>query len=126
MLLMTLALKARQAQPELFAAGEYLPLESRGKHAERVVAFGRRQGEQMAIVVAPRLTVGLVGLGGPPPLGAVWEDTRVVLPKELCGARYVNTITSEPADPVAGELKLASLLRSFPAALSLSVGPEGG
>ena len=88
------ALQARRQLPELFTAGEYLPLEVRGKHAERIVALARRRGSELAIAVVPRLTVKLCGFGGPPPLGELWGDTAIVLPAGNARRRRVWSIAS--------------------------------
>lgn len=79
MFLSMLGLHARRRLPEWFTEGEYLPLAVRGEHAPRVVAFARRFGRRTAIAIAPRWTVGVVGFGGPPPLGDVWGDAEVLL-----------------------------------------------
>ncbi len=73
-------LRERRLRPDLFLDGGYLPLRAEGEHAHRVVAFARRQGPTSALVVAPRLTTGLVRVGEWP-LGEVWGDTRLVLPE---------------------------------------------
>ncbi|HET6423507.1 MAG TPA: malto-oligosyltrehalose synthase, partial [Planctomycetaceae bacterium] len=50
-----LALQARNRFPDLFTSGDYLPLETTGPFRENVVALARRHGEQVMIVVVPRL-----------------------------------------------------------------------
>ncbi len=111
------ALQARRQAPELFTAGDYLPLEVRGPHADRVVAVARRRGEQFAIAVAPRLTVKLCGLGGPPPLGPVWQETAVVLPPEIRGGELVDCFTEQRLNAAEPALRVARLLDRFPVAL---------
>ena len=48
------ALRARKAQPEVFAGGGYVPLAPEGAGADNLVAFARTGPEgQLAVVVAP-------------------------------------------------------------------------
>ncbi len=49
------ALQLRRAMPDVFASGEYTPLETRGAGAGKVVAFARRKDDRLAIVAARRL-----------------------------------------------------------------------
>lgn len=48
-------LDARQAHPQLFQRGAYLPLTVHGRHADKVLAFARLGEDARAIVVVPRL-----------------------------------------------------------------------
>jgi maltooligosyltrehalose synthase len=66
-------LRFRRANPALFDFGEYRPQSAVGSYADRIVAFERRQKGLTVLVVIPRLTAKL----GAPPLGAVWDDTRL-------------------------------------------------
>ncbi|MBH5368596.1 malto-oligosyltrehalose synthase [Bradyrhizobium glycinis] len=47
-------LKLRNELADVFAQGDYQPLEVRGAHADHVIAFARRHGRAAAIVVAGR------------------------------------------------------------------------
>jgi (1->4)-alpha-D-glucan 1-alpha-D-glucosylmutase len=60
----------RRRDPELFAHGAYVPLETAGRHADRVIAFARVHEGRWAIAAVSRLTEGLDD----------WADTRLVLP----------------------------------------------
>jgi (1->4)-alpha-D-glucan 1-alpha-D-glucosylmutase len=84
----------RRAHPDLFARGEYVPLAAAGLAAEHVVAFARRNMGQEAIVVVPRLVVGLTGGQLVDPLGAeIWEDTGVVIPDVEQSGEYREWFT---------------------------------
>jgi (1->4)-alpha-D-glucan 1-alpha-D-glucosylmutase len=127
------ALQLRQRDPELFERGEYLPLKVTGQRAAHVCAFARRLERRLAVVMAPRLYLKLMGtVSGAaddpprPPLGAeVWEDTEVQLPlspdgtlrSALDGAQV--PLTGSPATPA---IRLAAALATFPVAL-LTNGP---
>jgi (1->4)-alpha-D-glucan 1-alpha-D-glucosylmutase len=132
------ALLARRQRPELFTTGEYLPLEARGQHSDRVIAVARRQGRDIAIAVVPRLGVKLCGLGGGPPLGELWGDTEVVLPvarHSETGARdgvagyevagygaLVDCFSGRQYSAAVETIRVAELLSQFPAALLVTAG----
>ncbi|MDZ4683620.1 MAG: malto-oligosyltrehalose synthase [Planctomycetaceae bacterium] len=118
-----LGLHARRHCGELFATGEYLPLETTGRFADCVVAFARRHGDQCAIIVAPRLTVKVAGFGGPPAIGDLWQDTAIRLPdtldtrpfRELFTRRTWPSLTTD--DVGSGCFPVAEALHSFPLGL---------
>ena len=114
-------LNYRREHPDLFNSGQYLPVELSGSRREQVCAFCRKSADAAVIVVAPRLVAGLVGLSGQPPLGpAIWEETRLILPKGLAGGQFVNLFTGEvlsaSSDPDSPALSLAAVLATFPVA----------
>jgi (1->4)-alpha-D-glucan 1-alpha-D-glucosylmutase len=77
-------LQLRREREALFRDGEYLPLRVTGEHASNVCAFARRHAEVLAVTIAPRLYLRLLGDREIPPLGEdVWGDTVVELPKEV-------------------------------------------
>jgi (1->4)-alpha-D-glucan 1-alpha-D-glucosylmutase len=76
------ALNFRKAHANLFARGEYIPLETRGAHAAKLCAFARRLEDQWAIAVAPRWTMGIED----------WGDTEIAAPP-----RRVTGRTPSPA-----------------------------
>jgi len=92
----------RRARPDLFARGEYLPLEARGSCARHVVAFARRLGDDWAVVVAPRWTSHV----------PEWGETEVVLP-DGSPSEWTDCLTGlTPANARVGEL-----LKEFPVAM---------
>jgi (1->4)-alpha-D-glucan 1-alpha-D-glucosylmutase len=121
-LLVTLrALACRRASPELFAEGEYLPLQGRGAHGDHLCAFARRHGGRAVVVVAPRLTAALTKQAARLPLGAeTWEDTAAIGPSGLAG-HYVDVFTGAEIRVVAAagaaDFPLAALLSEFPVAM---------
>ncbi|MBI4320342.1 MAG: malto-oligosyltrehalose synthase [Chloroflexi bacterium] len=114
-------LNFRRAHRQLFASGEYWPVEAEGEMREHAVAFARILGTRGIVVVAPRLVVGLTGGIEQPPVGGVWRNTSLVLPLGTSTTRYRNIFTGETlvaqaqGDGLA--LRLAEVLGNFPVAL---------
>jgi (1->4)-alpha-D-glucan 1-alpha-D-glucosylmutase len=96
------ALEFRKANRELFAQGEYLPLQASGDHAANVCAFARRLGDKWAVVVAPRWMSQV----------SDWADTRVELPEGLTG-EWRDVLTGL----IPAGWRVAELLAEFPVAL---------
>ena len=69
----------RKEQPALFAAGSYEPVAVRGEHADRVVAFARRLGREVMVVVVPRIASRLVAKGSIRFAPGAWSDTALGL-----------------------------------------------
>ncbi|HEY4245744.1 MAG TPA: malto-oligosyltrehalose synthase [Lacunisphaera sp.] len=80
-------LQARARLPALFASGNYAAVTITGNFRDHVIAFTRNDAVHSLLVVAPRLNAKL----GSPPVGPVWDDTRVILPDETSGWRDVFT-----------------------------------
>jgi (1->4)-alpha-D-glucan 1-alpha-D-glucosylmutase len=98
----------RREHADLFKHGSYRPLEAQGEKHDNLCAFARileRDGaiEQQAVVVVPRLIVGLLGGAEHLPLGKVWKDTWLVLPQAESGQTYRNLFTGEELEVGAHE-----------------------
>ncbi len=74
------ALNYRRENGSLFAEGLYLPLKVEGKFNKNICAFARQREEKTVLVIVPRLLAGLGLSPEAPPLGKVWEDSRLVMP----------------------------------------------
>jgi (1->4)-alpha-D-glucan 1-alpha-D-glucosylmutase len=115
-------LMLRRDQPDLFAHGDYAPLEVHGAKWNHVVAYARRDENHSVLTVVPRLMVGLTGGEQRPPLGEdVWTDTWMSVPDDASSAVYRNLYTGEVLTPVEREgvaaLNLKDVLARFPVAL---------
>ncbi|WP_434622112.1 malto-oligosyltrehalose synthase [Azospirillum sp. B2RO_4] len=100
------ALAVRAELPEVFSAGEYLPLEATGDRADHVVAYARRSGDDTVLVAVPRL----VGQLGDSP---DWGNTAIPLPR---GSRWRNRLTG--AEVEGGDTVMAAtLFADLPVAL---------
>jgi (1->4)-alpha-D-glucan 1-alpha-D-glucosylmutase len=75
----------RRRVPEVFAEGDYIPVEVRGPRADHVVAFLRAHGDHLLLAASVRLPGSLVGVARLPAIPReVWEGTTLTLPKPAC------------------------------------------
>src|SRR5690606_1553701 len=102
-------LQLRKREAELFARGDYLPLEA----DECAVAFARVLEDRQVVCVVPRLTLRLVSQGRAFATGGTWGD-RVV--RGLTRGRYRDELTGRSID-ANGELALAEAFTVLPVAL---------
>jgi (1->4)-alpha-D-glucan 1-alpha-D-glucosylmutase len=108
-------LALRREHSDLFAAGEYQPLEiGEGRNADRLCAFARIRGAKTMVVAVPRLTWGLYRDGGP----ADWGATEIALPH---GETWRDVFTGRVL-PVCERVCAADLFAEFPAAVLFSGG----
>jgi (1->4)-alpha-D-glucan 1-alpha-D-glucosylmutase len=96
--------EARRARPDLFTAGEYVPLRPIGPAADRVFCFLRRHGSDALLVIATRHTAAL----GPFPW-ATDPLAKTSLP-DLPTVPFRDLFTGLPYDPAAA-------LRNLPVAV---------
>ncbi len=131
------ALHYRRAHVALFQQGNYVPLETDGRHRAHVCAFARIHDGQSILTIVPRLVYGLlqdkqsiltivprlIGLlqdNRVAPLGPdVWKDTWVETEPQV--VQYRNILTGEVLSPSTVErrlaLPLAEIFRDCPVAL---------
>ena len=110
------ALNFRRDHRDLFQLGSYLPLEVARGREEHVVAFARRHAGEIAITAIPRLSCTLMKGREEPPIGAVWDESELLLPPEAAGRRLRNRFTGETI--VAGSSLLCrKAFARFPLAL---------
>jgi malto-oligosyltrehalose synthase len=115
------SLRARRADRELFAEGDYLPLQASGASAAHVVSFARRVGGRSAVAVVPRLVHRLAGPARYALGAEIWQDTAVDV-GELGQAVFVNVFTGRKTSVEAGTLRLADAFRQLPVALLVTDG----
>jgi (1->4)-alpha-D-glucan 1-alpha-D-glucosylmutase len=106
-------LQLRRAYREQFLDGPYLPLETGGAYADRVIAFERGG----ILVAVPRLVAPL----GDSTLGAAWHDTAVLLPRRRAARRYREAFSGRTIEAGPGApLWAAELFADFPAAVCVA------
>ncbi|HDS1737785.1 malto-oligosyltrehalose synthase [Pseudomonas sp. BP8] len=107
-------LDCRQAYPDLFRRGDYLPLNVQGRHADKVLAFARAAEGERAIVVVPRLASALLGSASIPLIPAQnWDDTRLIVPFALSSANWTGLFAGRAVSP-SRELLLSTVLAESP------------
>ena len=83
------ALNFRRQERELFERGGYIPLQTNGERERNILAFARKSGNKVAIVVASRFVTRLVNHSRLPLGDQTWGGTSIVIPdelaNELCG-----------------------------------------
>jgi (1->4)-alpha-D-glucan 1-alpha-D-glucosylmutase len=124
-------LNFRRAHEDVFARGEYLPLEAVGARRDHVVAFARVLGDTVVLVIVPRQVVRLTGGQEHPPVGPdVWGRTRLLLSSHLARTCYKNLFTGETIVPGGFEgnmdILLGRALDRFPVAVLWSSSPYPG
>jgi maltooligosyltrehalose synthase len=116
------ALALRGMAPELFARGDYRPLDVVGPLARHVLAFMRAHGDQASLTVVPRLPQRL--LAGDDTItipSAVWRETALVCPDDMVGRRLYEAFSDHASAPLPRLLPVGPLLQRCPAALLCTV-----
>jgi (1->4)-alpha-D-glucan 1-alpha-D-glucosylmutase len=111
----------RREHAELFRKGSYLPLEPTGSKREHVISFARReeQHDETIIVAVPRFSYTLMKGQPAAPLGDVWEETTIQLPRAT-PKHFLNIFTGAIIEAGnAGTILCREVFRNFPVALLL-------
>ncbi|WP_263265051.1 malto-oligosyltrehalose synthase [Pseudomonas sp. RIT-PI-S] len=111
-------LHARAQHPALFLQGDYLPLETGGEQANRIVAFARHYQGRYAIVVVPRLCSDLLSEGELLIPAEKWGDTYVRLPENLLQPEFKGLFATQ-AVTLDKDLRMSAALKEFPVNLYL-------
>jgi (1->4)-alpha-D-glucan 1-alpha-D-glucosylmutase len=111
-------LSVRSSSCDLFACGDYCPLEIEGPCAQHVVAFARIIGKTCSTTIVPRLSYRLLGNTDSSVIPASsWQGTTIRLPDQLTGLTVRNAITNAPLGPLDSTLAVDRALAEFPVAL---------
>jgi (1->4)-alpha-D-glucan 1-alpha-D-glucosylmutase len=115
-------LQLRREDPELFAQGDYQPLQVEGVHKEHVFAFARTHEGRSCVVIVPRWTAKLMdGVNDLPLRERVWGDTRVVLGGNVQTSTMQDVFTGKDVaiEGSASEstLRVAAVFAEFPVAV---------
>ncbi len=118
------SLRCRREHPRLFSSGEYLPLEVTGARRDNVFAFARRQAEEIALVVVPRLFTQLAKEPFALPSASAWGDTSISLAQADPSLRWRDIFSGveiSVAETEAGpSIAVGQLLTDVPFALLLA------
>lgn len=106
-------LSARRERVELFAKGDYVPLEVTGTARMRLIAYARLHEGDAALVLVPRLGGGLL------PKDEDWADTAIGLPPFLADRPYREVLSGQAVRAGSG-LAARDVLSGRPGALLLS------
>jgi (1->4)-alpha-D-glucan 1-alpha-D-glucosylmutase len=114
------ALRFRRDHPDLFAQGSYTGLAMEGSRGRHVVAFARATKNEMVLALTGRFFLKLCNSHGKP-IGDVWGNTTVVLPKKAGHASFQNIFTGQTIMARQGEgrmvLPLNEVFSQCPVAL---------
>jgi len=120
LLLIRQILDFRRNNSILFDKGNYIPLESRGRHETHVISFTRTYESRALIVVAGRFFLSLCG-PEKLPLGDIWENTRIVLGRSGQAQTYRDIITGRQIETRSDDsgtfIDMADIMRTFPGAV---------
>jgi (1->4)-alpha-D-glucan 1-alpha-D-glucosylmutase len=105
-------LAVRRAHPELFAAGDYQPMEAAGGRAVHLCAFARCHGALCSVVAVPRLVYQLYRGGEV----ADWGDAEIVLPPDGAWRDVFTGRLIEARERVAA----AELFADFPVSVLIA------
>jgi len=114
-------LQARRRMPELFRDGTYQPLRVSGEQRAHAIAYARRYGRDMLVVIAGRLFAKLMREPGRLPIGEqVWGDTGVQSGTLSEGHVLINVLTGERIEVGRGGIPVARAFADFPGAALLA------
>jgi (1->4)-alpha-D-glucan 1-alpha-D-glucosylmutase len=113
-------LQLRKRQGELFASGEYVPLEVSGTDRDHVLAFARVNGESSVVVAVPLHSARQLDDAAATPT-IDWADTTVKLPDSLAGRRFESVVGQGEASAANGSLSLADAAFGLPFVVLASV-----
>ena len=116
-------LQLRREERELFVRGFYVPLTADGERGDHAVGFARTYGGRTAVALAGRFFLKLAD-SQDLPVGDVWKDTAVHLPKKVEHRSFRNVLTGEEiiAEPHEGKaaIPLREAFSTCPVALLMS------
>jgi (1->4)-alpha-D-glucan 1-alpha-D-glucosylmutase len=91
------ALRFRKEHAELFGHGSYTSLVATGSRSRNVIAFARGQESKNVIVVVGRFFLRMCN-SHRSPVGDIWGNTCVVLPKKIDHTRFQDVFTGQTID----------------------------
>ncbi len=117
LLLISSVLKLRKKHSELFAAGNYIPLEVAGPLADNVIAFARTYQNNAIIVIAGRFFTEFMADFDKYQDHEKWQQTQIDLPESLQKTSFCNVLSGEYANLEKSRLTCANLGSVLPLAI---------
>jgi len=117
--LITSVLHIRRQQPELFAAGRYIPLEVEGEMSGHIIAFARSDEKHSLIVIVTRLVFDLVS-DSSVRIAELWRGTRVILPEDLAYPWFRTVFADKLIDTSEGTIAIDAAFAGLPYALLMA------
>lgn len=108
-------LQERNANPDVFAKGSYIPLTVKGKYKDHILAFARRYEHTWYLVAVPLYPAQRCNAQDCDLMDADWKDTHIVLPDHAPGG-WQHLFTKEKGS-TGKSLAVADILKGFPVAL---------
>ena len=109
-----LLLNERKAQPDVFSAGLYIPIEVSGKYKDNIFSFARRHGDAWYVVVVPLHTAAICREADEL-FGFDWEETRIQLPASAL-TEWENLVSAEKGKDHV-RILVNDLFQQFPLAI---------
>ncbi|CAN5453855.1 malto-oligosyltrehalose synthase [soil metagenome] len=109
------ALEVRRKLPDLFAEGDYLPLEISGKNSSHVFGYLRKLNSTWCLILLPGALVSLDYLEKVADMNSIWEDTFIHLPPNSPNS-WTNVYTNNKVN-TDGQLSANEVFSGFPVAL---------
>lgn len=119
--LIATGLNFRKSHPDLFARGEYRPLQVSGELGDQMIAFMRSHGDSFSITVAPRLLRSLGADNAGMIASHLRQGASIVLPRQVKGRTSRNLLSGEPLI-LDEEIAIEKILSSWPVGWLVSVG----
>ncbi len=127
MYVLSQALRHRQAQPDLYLSGDYVPLAAHGRYHSYLCAFARLHQDQAIVVIAPRFRASMEAQQQGSSPDEVWRDTSVTIPSWKPGSVYRHLFTGERFETTGYEqhqvLSVGAVLRHCPVGLLIRSEP---
>lgn len=105
----------RKQNADVFAYGEYIPLQVEGEYRKHIIAFARRHKNDWYVVAAPLNTSQLCKDQNTEMLQVDWKDTRIVLPQQA-PTSWQNVLLQSEAKQ-QGDLTINNIFKTVPLAL---------
>jgi (1->4)-alpha-D-glucan 1-alpha-D-glucosylmutase len=113
-------LRLRCRHQQLFAEGDYQPLEAEGERSSHLCAFSRNHTGETIVAAVPRLVHQLYAGGI---CSAAWGTTEIGLPP---GREWQDVFTGRKFDDHSDRVRAFDLFADFPVCVLIAINTTGG